>query len=87
MRTIAAAVPNKIRIDCDEYTQDPDAVRIRANTDTFESVDAIKQALLATNYFSEVEVKDVKTAKDGGAVDFRLRLALGKPLAPAKKQP
>lgn len=86
MRAIAAAIPNAIRVDCDEYTQDPEAVRIRANTDTFESVDAIKQALLGTGYFSEIEVKDVKTAKDGGAVDFRLRLALAKEIGAAKRQ-
>ena len=31
MRAIAAAIPTKIRVDSDEYTLDPDAVRLRAN--------------------------------------------------------
>jgi hypothetical protein len=78
MRAISAAVPTKIRVDSDEYTLDPDAVRLRANTDTFESVDAIKHQLLDSGYFSEVDVRDVKTAKNGAGVDFRLRLVLSK---------
>lgn len=82
LRAISAAIPTKTRIDSDDYTLEPDAVRIRANTDTFESVDAIKQQLISGGYFSEVEVKDVKTAKDGAGVDFRLRLGLAKELAP-----
>lgn len=80
LRVISAAIPNKIRIDCDDYTLDPDSVRTRCNTDTFESVDSIKQLLISTNFFGEVEVKDVKAAKDGAGVDFRLRLSLARDL-------
>jgi len=81
LRAISAAIPTKTRIDSDDYTLDPDAVRFRGNTDTFESVDAIKQQLVSSGYFSEVEVKDVKTPKDGAGVDFRLRLGLAKEVA------
>lgn len=82
LRAISAAIPTKIRIDCDDYTLDPDSARARCNTDTFESVDAIKQHLVTTGYFGSVEVKDVKAAKDGAGVDFRLILALAKEVAP-----
>jgi type II secretory pathway component PulL len=78
LRAISSAVPNKIRIDTDEYTMDPDAVRMRANTDTFESVDTIKQELLKTGFFRDVEVKDAKADPKGGGVDFRLQLDLAK---------
>jgi len=56
---------------------DTDGVRMKVKTDSFESVDAIKQQLLNTHYFGDVQVKDVKTAADG-KVDFRLVLALSK---------
>ena len=64
---------------------DPDAVRLRANTDTFESVDAIKQELLNTGYFSDVQVKDAKAGKDGNGVDFRLNMVLSKDVSTARR--
>ena len=82
LRAAAAAVPNKIRIDCEEYTMDPDAVRVRCNSDTYDSVDTIKEELLKTGYFSDVEVKDAKTAAKGTGVDFRMTLKLNKDFRP-----
>jgi hypothetical protein len=86
LRAISGAIPTKIRVDCDDYTLDPDSVRARCNTDTFESVDSIKQHLVNSGSFGEVEVKDVKAAKEGAGVDFRLRLALGRGAAPKEKR-
>jgi type II secretory pathway component PulL len=77
LRTITAAIPDNIKIDTDEYIMDPEAVRIKAKTDSFEAVDTIKQQLLNTHYFGDVQVKEVKNAPDG-KVDFRLVLALNK---------
>jgi general secretion pathway protein L len=77
MRTISGAIPDTIKVDTDEYMMDPEAVRIKAKTDSFEAVDTIKQQLLNTHYFADVQVKDVKSASDG-KVDFRLVLALSK---------
>ena len=80
LRTITAAIPESIKIDTDEYIMDPEAVRIKARTDSFPTVDTIKQQLLNTHYFGDVQVKEVKTAQDG-KVDFRLVLALNKDAA------
>jgi len=77
MRTIATAIPDSIKIDTDEYVMDTDSVRLKARTESFEAVDTIKQQLVNTHYFSDVQVKDVKAAADG-KVDFRLALALAK---------
>jgi hypothetical protein len=86
LRAVSAAIPNRIRVDSDEYTMDPDAVRLRANTDTFESVDAIKQRMLETGFFTDVQVKDAKAAANGAGVDFRLVLALNKSPVPLNDQ-
>ena len=75
MRTITAAVPDSVTVDTDEYVMDPESVRIKARTDSFEAADTIKQQLLNTHYFADVQVKDVKAAPDGKG-DFRLALAL-----------
>lgn len=79
---ISASVPNSVRVDTEEYTMDPDGVRVRANTDTFESVDAIKQKLMDIGLFRDVQVKDAKAGKDGKGVDFRMTLLLNKAFRP-----
>lgn len=77
LRAIAGAVPDTAKVDVDEYIMDPDSVRIKGKTDSFEAADSIKQDLLNAHFFSDVQVKDVKTAPDG-KVDFRLILTLNK---------
>jgi len=78
MRTIATALPDTLKIDIDEYLMDPEGVRIKAKTDAFETADAIKQQLLNTHAFADVQVKDVKAAPDGKGVDFRILVLLNK---------
>jgi general secretion pathway protein L len=82
MRTIAAALPDSVSLDVDEYIMEPEAVRIKAKTASFEAADTIKQQLINTHYFGDVQVKDVKSTPDG-KVDFRLVLTLSKEGAPA----
>jgi general secretion pathway protein L len=86
LRAAASAVPNKIRIDCEEYTMDPNEVRVRCNTETYDSVDTIKEELLKTGYFADVEVKDAKAGKSGG-VDFRMNMKLNKDFRPHAGRP
>lgn len=81
LRAAASAVPNQIRIDCDEWTMDPDAVRVRCNTETYTTVDDIKAGLEKTRIFSAVDVKDAKPDPKGG-IDFRMTMKLNKAVAP-----
>ncbi|MEO8603629.1 MAG: pilus assembly protein PilM [bacterium] len=82
LRAAASAVPTKVRIDCEEYAMDPNEVRVRCNTDTYESVDTIKEGLQKTGFFSDVEVKDAKNSPKGGGIDFRMVLKLNKNVRP-----
>ncbi|MBX3023830.1 pilus assembly protein PilM [bacterium] len=81
LRAAAGAVPNNIRIDCEEWTMDPDAVRVRCNTETYTTVDDIKAGLEHTGVFSGVEVKDAKPDPKGG-IDFRMTMKLNKAVRP-----
>ena len=74
-RAVSAAIPNGIRIDADDYMMDADAIRVRGNTDSFESVESIKQDMLGTGFFSDVQVKDARADPKGSGVDFRHRPA------------
>ncbi len=82
LRAAASAVPTKIRIDCDEWTMDPDEVRVTCNTETYDSVDAIREGMLKTGMFRDVEVKGAKIDPKGG-VDFRMNLKLNKAVRPS----
>jgi type II secretion system protein L len=85
LRAAASAVPNSIRIDCDEWTMDPDAVRVRCNTETYTAVDDIKAGLERTGVFSAVEVKDAKPDPKGG-IDFRMTMKLNKAVQPSRSR-
>jgi general secretion pathway protein L len=76
-RTIAAAVPDAIKVDLDDYVMDTESVRIKGKTESNQAVDTIKQSLLDTQYFEDVQAKDIKAAPDG-KVDFRLTIVLKK---------
>jgi len=75
LRTMATAIPDTLRIDVDEYVMDVDGVRVKARTDSFETADQIKQKLVNTKAFADVQVKDIKQTSDG-SVDFRIVLSL-----------
>lgn len=79
VRMVALALPASIKIDADEFIMDPGSIRMKAVTDSFESADAIKQKIAATDYFADVEVKDVKQSRDGQSVNFRLILVFKGP--------
>ena len=81
LRAAAGAVPNNIRIDCEEWSMDPDAVRVRCNTETYTTVDDIKAGLEHSGMFSAVEVKDAKPDPKGG-IDFRMTMKLNKSVRP-----
>jgi Tfp pilus assembly PilM family ATPase len=83
MRTVALALPATIKVEADEFIMDPDSIRMKAVTDSFETADSIKQKIVATDYFADVQVKDVKQSKDGQSVNFRLILVFKGSSAPA----
>lgn len=73
------AVPKNVTVDVDEYVMDPDSIRVRGRTQSYDNVDTLKKTFEGLPYFREVQAKDVKSASDGKGVDFRLILTLNKP--------
>ena len=78
LRTLTTALPPDLKIDIDDYTMDLEGVKAKAKSDSFESVDAIKQQIASSHAFADVQVKDVKAAPDGKGIDFRLVIAFNK---------
>ncbi|MEC4677622.1 MAG: pilus assembly protein PilM [Nitrospirota bacterium] len=73
---ITLAIPETITIDVFNLVIDDGSVRIQAQTDSFESVDRIRSALLATNQFKQVEMSDAKVAANKAHVRFRIKMAV-----------
>ncbi len=73
---ITAAIPETITIDVFNLVIDDGSVRIQAQTDSFESVDRIRSALLASNQFKQVEMSDAKVAANKAHVRFRIKMSV-----------
>ncbi len=81
LRVISAAIPESVRIDIDEFIMDTEGIRAKVKAESFEAVDTLKQQIEKTNYFAEVQVKDVKQLPDNKGVEFRLVIVLTKDLS------
>jgi hypothetical protein len=79
MYTLSTAVPKSVVVDVDEYNMDPDSIRLRGKTGSYDNVDTLKKAFEGLPYFREVQAKDLKSSSDGKGVEFRLILTLAKP--------
>ncbi len=77
LRELAIAVPAELKVEVEELTMDTGQIRLRALSDTYDTVDAVKQKIVDRKYFSAVEVKNVKSNPEGG-VNYLVLLALGR---------
>ncbi|MFH1625256.1 MAG: type II secretion system protein GspL [Pseudomonadota bacterium] len=74
LREISFRVPESLDMRVTSMTVDPEAVQIKAETDTFNTVDSIKQGLEGTGYFSEITISSANLDRSGKRVGFDLRL-------------
>ncbi len=81
LRVISASIPESVRIDIDEFIMDTEGIRAKVKAESFEAVDTLKQQIEKTNYFAEVQVKDVKQLPENKGVEFRLVIVLTKDLS------
>lgn len=76
LKEITEAIPETIKIDVFNLVIDGRSVRIRAQTDSFESVDRIRSGLLGAKQFKQVEMSDAKVAANKAHVRFRIKMAV-----------
>jgi Tfp pilus assembly protein PilN len=73
---ISATIPSTLDVRLARFVVDDTGLRIKGNTDTFNSVDAIKKGLEQSSAFSNVEIStatlDAKTSK----IRFELKLTM-----------
>ncbi len=65
LRILSQTVPNNVTVDVDEYLVNDDMIRIKGQTDSFQSVDTIEAAIKEHPGWAEATKSDVSKARDG----------------------
>ncbi len=76
MAELSRRVPHDVRIDVQELVVEKNTVRLRAETDSFESVDRIKAELLKFAPIRDIQVSDAKVNARQTSVGFRFTVSL-----------
>ena len=71
---ISLRAPESVDLHVTRIVVDPDAVLIRGETDTFNTVDTIKKGLEPSPYFSVVTISSANLDRSGKRVRFEMKL-------------
>ena len=74
LRIISAAIPKDLDVTVSLLTVDNERVRLSGRADGFNTVDGVKNRLVALEDFEEVTITGAKAATDGKGVQFGLEL-------------
>lgn len=74
---ISRLVPESTDFLITSFTYDGATVKIKGETDNFNSVDEIKKSLGKSNYFKDVTISSATLIKKGTSVGFDLRMGVG----------
>jgi Tfp pilus assembly PilM family ATPase len=74
--SISKSIPQNITLDVTRMVISPDTVLISGNTDTFKSVDDIKNRLEQIEFFKKVTISSSNTDRSGKEVRFQLKVEL-----------
>ncbi|MBW2036516.1 MAG: pilus assembly protein PilM [Deltaproteobacteria bacterium] len=74
LKDISQRLPESVDVHVTRITVDQDAVLIKGETDTFNSVDTIKKRLETSTYFSAVTISSANVDRSGNRVRFEIKL-------------
>jgi Tfp pilus assembly PilM family ATPase len=78
LREFSVRVPESADVNVARIVVDPDAVQIKGDTDTFNTVDTIKKGLEPSSYFSDVTISSANLDRSGNRVQFEMKLGRAK---------
>jgi Tfp pilus assembly protein PilN len=73
---LSQRVPRDVRVDVLELVVERTQIRLRAETDSFESVDKVKAELLKYEPFTDIQVSDARVNANQTSVGFRFTIQL-----------
>jgi len=74
LRVISQAIPKDLDVTLNLLTVDNERVRLSGRADAFNTVDGVKNRLVALENFDQVTITGAKAATDGKGVQFGLEL-------------
>lgn len=74
LRDVAMRIPETADVDVSNLIIDEDRVRLKGYTDTFNSVDAVKNGLQDSSYFKTVAIASAQLDRMGNRVRFELMM-------------
>jgi len=78
LKDVSLAVPKEHKIDVDYLEITPEAIKLRANTDKFETVDKIEGAVKRNPQFAQAAAHDKVKGREG-STRFEMTIPLGEP--------
>ncbi len=79
LREISLAVPKEHKVDVDYLEITPEAVKLRANTDKFETVDKLEAAVRRNPKFQQAYAHDKVMNQRESTIRFEMTIPLGEP--------
>ncbi len=76
LNDISRLIPENVSVVLTRYTRDENKVIISGTTDTFNSVDAIKNGLARSAYFTEITISSANMDKNSNRVRFKIKATL-----------
>jgi general secretion pathway protein L len=74
LKDISERIPSSDNVQLNSMVVDPETVRISGETDTFNTVDSIKNELEPSDYFSQVTISSANLDRSGKRVQFEIKL-------------
>ncbi|MFN8542623.1 MAG: hypothetical protein U0807_00210 [Candidatus Binatia bacterium] len=72
LRDVSERLPATLRLDLEEIAVGPDAFRLHGRAESFDAVDALRRALMASPLLDDVTADETRTTVDGTRIAFRL---------------
>jgi len=74
LRDISLRIPRSLDVTVNSMVVDPEAVKIKGITDTFNTVDIVKRRLEASAYYSGVTISSANLDRSGKRVQFEIKM-------------
>lgn len=76
MEELTRRIPQDTVVEVQELLVEKDAIRLEAQTPSFEAVEKFKASLIQHEGFRDVDITDAKMSADQASVRFRMQIAL-----------
>jgi type II secretory pathway component PulL len=74
LRDVTVHIPKTAKVDVSSLIIDDERVRLKGHTDTFNTVDAIKNALQESGFLKDVAIASAQLDRTGDSVRFELMM-------------